>query len=94
MFEDVTRVISSMAMQEPLKMIEPKIGIKTPSRLQEFLSQKSLQHFIYKEKSTSDYVPILCYKGSQKINDFEANVLVDICEACPQVLFSVPCFCF
>lgn len=81
--EDGTRVLSSMAMQGALKMVEKSDDktTKTPSRLPDFLAQKSLQPFIYKEKSPDDYAPIICYKGNQKINGYEATVLADICEA-------------
>lgn len=77
--EDGTRVLSGMKMQEALSMSYE--GDKSGSRLGEILAQKTLKPFIYKEKTPADYTPIICYKGGQKINGYEATVLADICEA-------------
>ena len=56
-------------------------GDTSESRLGRFLEQKSLEPFIYKEKTSADYAPIICYKGNQKINGYEATTLADICDA-------------
>lgn len=77
--EDGTRVLSGMKMQEALCMSNE--GDKSGSRLGRFLEQKTLEPFIYKEKTSANYAPIVCYKGGQKINGYEATVLADICEA-------------
>lgn len=78
--EDGTRVISGMAMQEALKISENPSD-KSGGRLAEILGAKSLEPFIYKDKSPSDFRPVVCYKGNRKINGYEASVLADICEA-------------
>lgn len=81
--EDGTRVLSSRRMQETLKMVDEAESGKQKSgtRLGRYLDQKSLEPFIYKEKKVGHFDPIICYKGEQKINGYEASVLVDICDA-------------
>lgn len=77
--EDGRRVLSGRGMQEALKMVDHKevSGV----RLQRYLGQKSLEPFIYKDKSAVHYNPIVCYNKTHKIHGYEANVLADICEA-------------
>jgi len=77
--EDGTRVLSGHGMQRSLALSENRSD--SGSRLGEILSQKTLEPFIYKEKTQADFVPIECYKGNQKISGYEATVLADICEA-------------
>jgi len=52
--------------------------------LRQILNQKAVKSLIYKEKELEkkhDYFdPIICYKGEQKINGYEATTLVDICK--------------
>jgi len=81
--KDGTRILSGRAMQETLKMVdEEENGKQTAgTRLARYLGQKSLQPFIYKDKTADHYVPTICYKGTHKINGYEATVLVDICDA-------------
>lgn len=81
--EDGTRILSARGMQESLKMVEEAEEGKSNSgtRLQRYLTQKSLESYIYKDKPKDYFVPIECYKGTQKINGYEATVLADICEA-------------
>ena len=67
--DDGTRVLSGRAMQETLKMVDDENGKQTAgTRLARYLGQKSLEPFIYKDKSVDHYTPIVCYKGSYKIN--------------------------
>ena len=54
---------------------------KSGTRLARYLNQKTLNPFIYQGKSPGHYSPIECYKGTQKINGYEATILADICEA-------------
>ena len=81
--EDGTRVLSGREMQRALKMVdEVEEGKQTSgARLNRYLSQKSLQPFIYGEKEEGHYSPLICYKGDSKINGYKAEVLVDICDA-------------
>ena len=81
--QDGTRVLSGRGMQEALKMVdESEDGKQTAgTRLNRYLSQKSLNPFIYKGKEPDHFNPIICYKGTQKINGYEATILADICEA-------------
>ncbi|WP_172913980.1 P63C domain-containing protein [Capnocytophaga canis] len=78
--EDGTRVLSGSAMQNALKLQEDTDN-KSGTRLARYLSQKSLKPFIYKDKEAGHYNPIICYRGEQKINGYEATILADICEA-------------
>ena len=75
-----TRVLSGNAMQNALKLQEEH-ETKSGTRLVRYLNQKTLETFIYKDKSLDHYNPIECYKGNQKINGYEATILADICEA-------------
>lgn len=81
--QDGTRVLSGRGMQEALKMVdETEDGKQTAgTRLNRYLNQKSLNPFIYKDKEQDHFNPIICYKGTQKINGYEATILADICEA-------------
>src|SRR5690554_1364502 len=81
--DDGTRVLSGRGMQEALKMVDKDEEWKPTSgaRLSRYLDQKSLNEFIYKGKEPGHFDPIICYKGNQKINGYEATVLADICEA-------------
>lgn len=81
--EDGTRVLSGRGMQGALKMVDDSEDgkQKAGTRLVRYLGQKSLEPFIYKGKEQDHFKPILCYRGDQKVNGYEATVLADICEA-------------
>lgn len=81
--EDGTRILSSRGMQEALKMVDNEEDGKQKSgtRLLRYLDQKTMNPFIYKDKEQGHFDPIVCYRGEQKINGYEATVLADICEA-------------
>ena len=81
--EDGKRVLSGRGMQSALKMVDETLENKKTSgaRLDRYLNQKTLEPFIYKDKEVDHFSPIDCYKGNQKINGFEATILVDICDA-------------
>lgn len=73
-----TRVLSGRKMQETLHIVDDNIsGTKMP----QFLANNKLKPFIFKEKDAAHFKPIVCYKGKQRINGYEATVLTDICEA-------------
>lgn len=78
--EDGTRVLSGNAMQNALNLQEDTDN-KSGTRLARYLSQKTLQPFIYKDKDPGHYEPIECFRGDQKTNGYEATVLADICDA-------------
>jgi len=80
--EDGTRVLSGRGMQETLKMVdEAEDGKQNPgTRLQRYLSQKTLNKFIFRGKEADHYKPIICYKGASKINGYVATILIDICD--------------
>lgn len=81
--EDGTRVLSGRGLQEALKMVDTEEESKPTSgaRLNRYLEQKSLEPYIYKGKVLGHYDPLECYRGTQKINGYEATVLADICDA-------------
>ena len=86
--DDGTRVLSGRGMQDALKMVDESTdhgsasgSSNTGTRLQRYLTQKTLEPFIYRGKEPGHYSPIICYNGNQRINGFEANLLADICEA-------------
>ena len=66
-------------MQNALKL-QDESDNKSGTRLARYLNQKSLEPFIYKGKEIGHFDPIICYRGEQKINGFEATVLADICD--------------
>lgn len=78
--EDGTRVLSGRGMQEALKMVDDAERT-SGTRLQRYFDQKSLKSFLYRDKKPDHYTPLECYKGTQKINGYEANILADICDA-------------
>ncbi|MFK1982218.1 P63C domain-containing protein [Bacteroides fragilis] len=78
--EDGTRVLSGNAMQNALKL-QDESDNASGTRLARYLNQTTLKPFIYKDKTPGHFDPIVCYKGEQKINGYEATVLADICEA-------------
>ena len=81
--EDGTSVLSGRRMQEAMKIVdEQEDGTQSSgSRLSRYLNQKSLEPFIYKDKERNYFEPIICYKGGQRINGYEATVLTDLCDA-------------
>src|SRR5256885_9806094 len=81
--EDGTRVLSGRGMANALKMVgEVEKGKEKPGNiLKKYLGQKSLEPFIYKEKTPEHFEPIICYIGGTKTHGYEATLLVDICDA-------------
>jgi hypothetical protein len=80
--EDGTRVLSAREMQRALNMVDDDDNKETSgARLTRYLNQKTLNPFIYNGKAPGHFEPIICYRGNQKINGYEATVLVDICDA-------------
>lgn len=81
--EDGTRLLSGRGMQSALNMVDVDED-STPTsgaRLKRYLAQKSLNPFIFKDKSLVHFDPIICYLGDKKINGYEATILADICDA-------------
>lgn len=78
--EDGTRVLSGNAMQNALNLQEESDN-KSGTRLARYLGQKTLEPYLYKGKEVGHYEAIECYRGTQKINGYEATVLADICDA-------------
>ena len=74
------RVLSGRGMQEALKMVDDNKNA-SGHRIQRYLTQKTLKPFIFKDKESGHFNPIICYDGDTKINGYEATTLVDICDA-------------
>ena len=66
-------------MQDALKIVDDTQE-KGGRRLVDFLNQKSLKPFIFNENRVG-IEPLVCYKGNQKINEYEAMTLFYICNA-------------
>lgn len=81
--EDGTRVLSGRGLQTALKIVdEPEQGSQAAgNRIDRYLTQKSLQPYIYAGRSHDHFNPIECYKGETRINGYEATLLADICDA-------------
>ena len=80
--EDSTRVLSGRGMQEALKMVDTEEGKQTAgTRLNRYLSQKSLNPFISKYLDMDHFAPIICTDNGKVIHGYKAGVLADICEA-------------
>jgi len=79
--DDGTRVLSGNGMQFALNMIDENEVNPSGTRLARYLGQKTLEPYIYKDKEQGHYNPIVCYRGEQKINGYEATILIDICDA-------------
>ncbi|AFF25278.1 TPA: P63C domain-containing protein [Pasteurella multocida] len=80
--DDGTRVLSGRKMQEALKIVDVEEGKQSAgTRLQRYLTQKTLEPFIYKDRELDHFSPIICYRGTQKINGYEATLLADLCDA-------------
>ena len=79
--ENGTRVLSSRSMENALKMTD-EIGEKERGpRLRRFLTQKSLQSFLYRgDKEGAHFDPIICYDGGIEIRGYEATRLADFCD--------------
>lgn len=80
--DDGIRVLSGRKMQEALKIVDSDDGKQTAgTRLNRYLEQKSLEPFIYKGREPDHFKPIVCYRGTQKVNGYEATMLADLCDA-------------
>lgn len=79
---DGTRVLSGRGMQEVLNIVDKEEGKQTSgTRLTRYLTQKSLEPFLYKGRETNHFDPIICYAANKKINGYEATLLADFCDA-------------
>jgi hypothetical protein len=79
--EDGRRVLSGRGMQSALNMVDEDDKPSSGTRLGRYLNQKTLEPFIYKDKTPGHFDPIICYKGGTKMDGYEAAVLIDICDA-------------
>lgn len=77
--EDGTRVLSGRGMQEALKMVDDNDN-SSGHRIIRYLNQKTLIPFIFKDKPSGHFDPLICYDGCKQIKGYEATVLVDICD--------------
>lgn len=75
-----TRVLSGSQMQSALKLLSDESQNKSGSRLARLLSYKGVNELISSNYNIGHFEPIICYKGNQKINGYEATTLADICD--------------
>jgi len=78
--EDGTRVLSTSAMQRALGVIGNEPSQRSSKRLDEILTSKLVSRFISDDLISSKLSTIICKKGEQKINGYEAMSLPEICE--------------
>lgn len=76
---DGRRVLSARKMQEALKMVDEGGQKASGTRMAVFMGRKSLIPFVSKYLEVGTLSPIICYDGNQRINGYEAPILVDIC---------------
>ena len=79
--DDGSRVISGLAMQRSLKMIDEDEVKPSGTRLTRYINQKTLNPFIDRYLSGGHLNPIKCTDGGAIINGYSAETLADICDA-------------
>jgi len=80
--ENGTRVISGRGMQNVLKFTpdsDKSEELKGGGELSRFVSSRWFNELISNDQNLEHFKPIICYKGNQKINGYEATALVDFC---------------
>lgn len=75
--EDGTRLLSGSKMSEALKIYN---GNRQSTKVSQFFKQKAMGN-IATQIPSGALVPIVCYKGNQKIYCYKAEALTDICDA-------------
>lgn len=75
--ENGMRVLSGRGMQEILRITDEKQG---GTKLPTFLNNSTVKPFIFRDLEPGRFQPLDCYLGNQKVNGYEATVLVDICD--------------
>jgi len=78
--EDGTRVLSTSAMQRALGVIGNEPTQRSSKRLDEILSSKAVSRFATEDLLSSKLSSIVCRKGEQRINGYEAMALPEFCE--------------
>ena len=77
--EDGTRVLSTLGMQNALKMNAYE-GDRSSVRLTRSLAAKNLQILSHPGKNVAHEKVVTCYKGEKKVNGYEATALADVCD--------------
>lgn len=82
--ENGTRVLSGRGMQNALKLTDASSVTDTAKlsgvELSRFLGGKWFKDLISKGYALEHFKPLICYKGNQKINGYEATMLADLCD--------------
>jgi len=80
---DGTRILSGRGMQNVLKLTDADSVNDTAKlsgvELARFIASKWFNSLITSKEMLEHFQPIICYKGQQKINGYEATALVDFC---------------
>lgn len=81
--DDGTRVISGRGMQNVLKMStgddSKSEEMRAGDNLTRFTRSKWFKELVTNDIGLAHFLPLVCYKGNQKINGYEATSLVDFC---------------
>jgi len=84
--DDGTRVLAARGFESVLKLSDEQSPDSADrlafggTRIKRYLSQKTLQPYIYREKERHHFNPIVCYNGNIRVNGYEASLLVDFCD--------------
>lgn len=82
--DDGKRILSSRGMQTALKMVNSDFvgdkALQPGAVLPRFLGAKWFKLLTVNHKSLDQFKPIVCYKGNQRINGYEATFLADFCD--------------
>ena len=75
------RILSGRGMQNAILNSDPdkKAEEKAGNKLANLLSSKWFKELIVSQYGLEHFSPIICYKGGQKINGYEATTLADLC---------------
>lgn len=80
---DGTRILSGRGMQNALKLTDADSVNDTAKlsgvELTRFIASKWFNSLITTPEMLEHFSPVICYKGQQKINGYEATALVDFC---------------
>lgn len=82
--EDGTRILSARGMQTSLRLVDAEQGM-APAKIggaafTRFIGQNWFKELIISNERVEQFKAIVCYKGNQRINGYEATMLADFCD--------------
>lgn len=82
--EDGSRILSARGMQGALKLVDATNVQDTAKlsgiELSRFVNTKWFKSLIVNAELLEHFKPIICHKGNQRINGYEATILADFCD--------------